>query len=73
MSNVTLIITKAYEEQMNVLERLKLKFCNGVYSHLKNAIGHATNKHLESYKIVDNSLNALPAHKQIHEDLIAFR
>lgn len=32
---------KAYEEQMNVLERLKLKFCNSVYNHLKNAIGYA--------------------------------
>ena len=32
---------KAYEEQMNMLERLKLKFCNSVYNHLKNAIGHA--------------------------------
>lgn len=64
---------KAYEEQMNMLERLKLKFCNSVYNHLKNAIGHATNKHLESYKIIDNSLNSLPPHKQIHEDLIIFK
>ena len=32
-----------------------------------------TNKHLESYKIIDNTLNALPPHKQIHEDLIVFK
>ncbi len=32
-----------------------------------------TNKHLETYKIVDNTLNSLPSHKQIHEDLIVFK
>ncbi len=42
---------RAYEEQFATLERLKLKFCNGLYQHLKNAIGYATNKHLESYKV----------------------
>jgi hypothetical protein len=31
---------KAYEEQISMLERLKLKFCNNVCNHLKNAIGH---------------------------------
>ena len=28
---------------------------------------------MESYKIVDNSLTALPSHKQIHEELISFK
>lgn len=32
-----------------------------------------TNKHLESYKLVDNSLNSLPAHKQIFDDLLVYR
>lgn len=64
---------KAYEDQKKFLEHLKIKFCNSAYNHLKNAIGHSTNKHLESYKIVDNSLNALPAHKQIHDELNVFK
>ncbi len=28
---------------------------------------------METYKIVENSLTALPPHKQIHEDLISFK
>jgi hypothetical protein len=64
---------KAYEEQIKSLETMKLKFANFVYTHLRNAIGHSTNKHLESYKIVDNSINVLPSHKQIHDDLIMFK
>ena len=32
-----------------------------------------TNKHLESYKIEDNSLTSLPLHKQIHDELSVFR
>ena len=64
---------RAYEEQISLLERIKLKFCNTVYNHLRNVIAHSANKHIESYKIIDNSLNNLPSHKQIHEDLIVFK
>jgi hypothetical protein len=28
---------------------------------------------LESYKIVDHSLNSLPSHKQVHDDLIIYK
>jgi hypothetical protein len=64
---------KAYEEQRKLLEFLKIKFANSLYEHFRNAIAHATNKHLESYKIIDNSLNELPTHGQIHSDLLIYK
>jgi len=60
---------RAYEEQMAGLERLKLKFCSGVYLHLKNAIGHATNKHLESYKVASLPLLLDIPKYQIKQDI----
>jgi hypothetical protein len=32
-----------------------------------------SNKHLESYKIIDNALTQLPSHKSRHEELLVFR
>lgn len=32
---------RAYEDQINSLERIKFKFCNDSYNHLKNVIAHS--------------------------------
>lgn len=32
-----------------------------------------TNKYLETYKLIDNTLNNLPSHKQIHDDLLVLK
>lgn len=64
---------KAYEEQIKYLEHLKLKFCTNVHNHLRNAIGFATNAHLDAFKITDNSVNSLPPHRQIFDDLLIYK
>ena len=64
---------KAFEEQKKYLENIKLKFSISCSSYIKNAITYHFNEHANSYKIIDNSLNALPTHKIIFDVLIKFK
>jgi hypothetical protein len=64
---------KAFEEQKKFLENLKFKFGLACATHIKNAIGLAVNKHLESYVLNENSLKELPSHNIIHTELYQFK
>jgi hypothetical protein len=64
---------KAFEEQKKFLENLKFKFGNACATYIKNAIGLAVNRHLESYVLNENSLKELPSHHLIHNELIQFK
>lgn len=35
---------RAYEEQINLLERIKLKFCNNAFNQLRNVINHSVSE-----------------------------
>lgn len=64
---------KAYDEQKRIFDSLKFQFGSQCAAHIKNAIGYSVNKHHDSLKIVDNSLNSLPSHKPIYDDLIIYK
>ncbi|CAF0810499.1 unnamed protein product [Brachionus calyciflorus] len=64
---------KAYEEQKKTLEKYKISFCGHLCKNLRNAIGHATNKHLESEGKNDANRVTIPSHKKIHDDLLALK
>lgn len=64
---------KAYEEQKKFLDNLKHKFSVSSSTYIKNAISFLINKHYESYKVVDNTLNSLPPHNSIHSHLVIYK
>jgi hypothetical protein len=70
---VGLMKMKAFEDQKKFLENLKLKFSASASAFIKSTIQRKFSDHLKTYNIFEGSLNYLPSHKQIYDELIIYK